>query len=123
MQKKISETEKFIHLFSIYEKGLINYHPCFQSSDFSVEYIIKKKSFPHQYHIQIVLSICRRFKIGLLVNDTRSVKQLIVDYSNYFSITDVRILRLMKKKNHTEESKSIKKPIVERIYFEYLNEQ
>ena len=122
MGKVISNREKFTRLFSIYEKGLVNYHQVFREANYSIEYIVRKKRLSRDYNIQIVLSIKKNPLWRLFFNDPRSVKQLIEDYSAYFSITNVRILRPLKRYKINEEPTFTLSPIEERIYFEYYSE-
>lgn len=122
MGKAMSNREKYTQLFSIYEKGLISYHQVFRDANFSIEYIVRKKRLSREQKIQIVLSIKKNPLWRLFFNEPRSVKQLIEDYSAYFSITDVRVLHPFKRYKINEETTFTRKPIEERIYFEYISE-
>jgi len=122
MGKVMSNREKFTRLFSIYEKGLINYHQVFRESNYSIEYIVRKKRLSREYQIQIVLSIKKNPLWRLFFNEPRSIKQIIADYSAYFSITDIRILRPLKRYKMNEETSFVLMPLEERIYFEYFSE-
>jgi len=122
MGKSIMNREKFTCLFSIYEKGLINYHQVFQDANYNLEFIVRRKRLSREFQIQIVLTIIKNPLWRMIFNEPRNIQQLIKDYSAYFSITDVRILRPLKRYKINEELTFVRKPIEERIYFEYYSE-
>lgn len=122
MGKIISNRKKFTRLFSTYERELINYHQIFQNTNYSIEYIVRKKRLSPDYQIQIVLSIQKNPLWRLFFNNPRTIKQIVEDYSAYFSITNVRILRPLKRYKINEETAFVHKPIEERIFFEYFSQ-
>jgi len=122
MGKPKMNKEKFTCLFSIYEKGLINYHQVFQDANYNLEFIVRRKRLSREFQIQVVLSIFKNPLWRMIFNEPRNIQQLIKDYSAYFSITDVRILRPLKRYKINEELAFVRKPIEERIFIEYLTE-
>jgi len=121
MGKSIMNRENFTRLFTIYEKGLINYHQVFQDANYNLEFIVRRKRLTQECQIQVVLSIKRNPLWRMIFNEPRNIQQLIKDYSAYFPINDVRILRPLKRYKINEEITFVRKPIEERIYFEYYS--
>ncbi len=123
MAKSMSDKEKFTSLFSIYEKGLMNYHQVFRIANYSIEYVVRKNRLSREYQLQIVLSIKKNPSFRIFFHEPRGIKQLIEDYSIYFSITDIRILYPLKSYKIKEKNTLNLKPIEERIYFEYYTKK
>jgi hypothetical protein len=122
MGKITSNREKYIRLFTIYEKGLKKYHRVFRDPNYSLEFIVKKKQFSFDYDFQVVFSITKNPLWRLYFNNPREIKEILTDYSSFFSIKEIRILRpLQKVRNYLDEPIPLK-PIEERIFYETFSE-
>ena len=118
MGKTISNREKYIRLFTIYEKGLKKYHQVFREPNYSLEFIVMKKRCSYDYEIQVIISITKNPLWRIYFDKPREINEILADYSAFFSIKNIRVLRpLQKVRNYLNAPISFK-PIEERIFFE-----
>ena len=122
MGKITSIREKYIRLFTIYEKGLKKYHRVFKEPNYSLEFIVRKKRCSYDYEIQVIISITKNPLWRVYFNNPREIKEILTDFSAFFSIKEIRILRPLQKVRNYLESPISFKPIEERIFFESFSE-
>ena len=122
MGKIISNREKYIRLFTIYEKGLKKYHQVFRDPNYSLEFIVKKKQFSFDYDFQVIISITKNPLWRLYLKNPREIKEILMDYSSFFSITEIRVLQPLQKVINYLEEPITSKPIEERIFYEIFSE-
>jgi hypothetical protein len=122
MGKIISNREKYIRLFTIYEKGLKKYHQVFRDPNYSLEFIVKKKQFSFDYDFQVIISITKNPLWRLYLKNPREIKEILMDYSSFFSITEIRVLQPLQKVRNYLEEPITSKPIEERIFYEIFSE-
>lgn len=120
--EKLTQKERHLRILKKFEKELSNYHPYFNQPNYSVEYIITKKSFGKESEIVVIMHILSKSLWSVFFNKPREFKQIIEHYSNYFSIKDFIVLRPMKKFRSKRESIITPTPIEERIQMEYFGE-
>ena len=122
MGKTISNREKYIRLFTIYEKGLKKYHRVFKEPNYSLEFIVRKRRCSYDYEIQVIISITKNPLWRIYFNKPREINEILTDYSAFFSISDIRILRPLQKVRNCLDAPITFKPTEERIFFETFSE-
>ena len=121
--EKLTQKERHLRILKKFEKELSNYHShFFNQSDYSIQYIITKKRFNNKSEIVVIINILSKSMWGKFFNTPREFKQIIENYSNYFSIKDFIILRSIKKFKNKNETMVNLQPIEERIQLEYFGE-
>jgi hypothetical protein len=120
--KKVSYRDGIIRILRKYEKELPNFHPYFSSPNYSVEYTIRRKRLSGESKMEVLLQINSSSLWSKFFNNPRKFKGIIKDYSKYFSITNVRILRSFKKLKNKRDALSSLIPIEERIHLEYFSD-
>jgi len=104
------------------KKELKKYHQVFRDPNYSLEFIVKKKQFSFDYDFQVIISITKNPLWRLYLKNPREIKEILTDYSSFFSIKEIRILRpLQKVRNYLDEPFPLK-PIEERIFYETFSE-
>ena len=118
--EKLNQKERHLRILKKFEKELSNYHPYFEQPNYSLQFIIAKKSFGKESEIVVIMHILSKSLWSEFFNAPREFKQIIEHYSNYFSIKDFIVLRPMKKFRTKRESIIAPTPIEERIQMEYF---
>ena len=77
-----------------------------------------KKRCSYDYEIQVIISITKNPLWRIYFDKPREINEILADYSAFFSIKNIRVLRpLQKVRNYLNAPISFK-PIEERIFFE-----
>jgi hypothetical protein len=118
---KRKSLEGYIRLFSLFEKHLKEYHKVFDNDFYKITYIVQRERYSNDARIKVILTILRQPLWVLLISESQNLKSLLENYSRYFSVTDITIVRPF---NLKPSKKLIKKPlfqpqtIEERVSFE-----
>jgi hypothetical protein len=115
--------EKYIRLFSIFEYELIKYNKVFEKEDYVLSYIIGKTILSKDYDIAVTLSIKKNPLLAKYYDEPRNIKTLLQSYCNYFSISDVKIVRPFKRFQPNVSPHTISPPLEDRIFFEFFKHQ
>lgn len=115
--------EKYIRLFSIFESELIKYNKVFEKEDYVLSYIIGKTILSKDYDITVTLSIKKNPLLAKYYDEPRNIKTLLQSYCNYFSISDIKIVRPFKRFQPNVSTHTISPPLEDRIFFEFFKHQ
>jgi hypothetical protein len=115
--------EKYFRLFSIFEKGLKNYSKIFEKEDYILTYVISKTLLSKDYEVSVTLSIRKNPLWARYFDEPRNLKTLLQSYCNYFSITDIRVIRPFNRFERNVGKPHIAIPLEERIFFEFFKHQ
>jgi len=115
--------EKYFRLFSIFEKGLKNYSKIFEKEDYVLTYVISKTLLSKDYEVAVTLSIKKNPLWAKYSDEPRNLKTLLQSYCNYFSITEIRIVRPFKRFERNVVTPHISIPLEDRIFFEFFKNQ
>ena len=115
--------EKYYRLFSIFEKGLMNYSKIFEKEDYILTYVISKSILSKDYEVSVTLSIRKNPLWARYFDEPRNLKTLLQSYCNYFSIKNITIVRPFKRFERNVATPNIPIPLEDRIFFEFFKHQ
>lgn len=111
----------YIRLLRLFETHLKEYHTVFDNDYYKIYYIIQRERYTNDAYVKIIFTILRNPFWKLLVGETENVKVLLENYSRYFSVTDITIVRPLSLKYGKREQKSVLfqiQPIEQRVTFD-----
>lgn len=111
----------YIRLLRLFETHLKDYHSVFDNDYYKIQYIIQRERYSNDAYIKVIFTILRNPFWKLLVGENENVKVLLENYSRYFSVTDITIVRPLSLKHGKREKKSVFfqiQPIEERVTFD-----
>ena len=83
---------------------------------------MRKKRCSYDYEIQVIISITKNPLWRVYFNNPREIKEILTDFSAFFSIKEIRILRPLQKVRNYLDAPILLKPIEERIFFESFSD-
>jgi hypothetical protein len=115
--------ERYYRLFTIFEMGLKSYSKIFEKEDYVITYVISKTLLSKDFEVSVTLSIRKNPLWARYFDEPRNLKSLLQSYCNYFSITEIKIVRPFKRFERTVATPNISIPLEDRIFFEFFKHQ
>jgi hypothetical protein len=115
--------ERYYRLFTIFEMGLKSYSKIFEKEDYQITYVISKTLLSKDFEVSVTLSIRKNPLWARYFDEPRNLKILLQSYCNYFSITEIRIVRPFKRFERNVVTPHISIPLEDRIFFEFFKNQ
>ena len=113
--------ESYVRLLSLFERELKRYHKVFDNEYYLLHYVLSREQFTNDVEIRVTMNIIKKPLWLILIDEPYNLKNLLEQYSRYFSVKDVTIVRPFLL-SHTRKSQNeiVLPKIEERISFEFF---
>ena len=113
--------ESYVRLLSLFERELKRYHKVFDNDYYSLNYILSREQFTNDVEIRVTMNVIKKPLWLILIDEPYNLKNLLEQYSRYFSVKDVTIVRPFLLSHARKSQNEIVLPkIEERISFEFF---
>ena len=120
---KRKNQESYVRLLSLFERELKRYHKVFDNDYYSLNYILSREQFTNDVEIRVTMNIIKKPLWLILIDEPYNLKNLLEQYSRYFSVKDVTIVRPFLLSHARKSQNEIVLPkIEERISFEFFRD-
>ena len=118
---KRKNQESYVRLLSLFERELKRYHKVFDNEYYSLHYVLRRKQYTNDIEIRVTMNIIKKPLWLILIDEPYNLKNLLEQYSRYFSVKDVTIVRPFLLSHARKSQNEIVLPkIEERISFEFF---
>ena len=118
---KRKNQESYVRLLSLFERELKRYHKVFDNEYYSLHYVLRRKQYTNDIEIRVTMNIIKKPLWLILIEEPYNLKNLLEQYSRYFSVKDVTIVRPFLLSHARKSQNEIVLPkIEERISFEFF---
>ena len=120
---KRKNQESYLRLLSLFERELKQYHKVFDNEYYSLHYVLRRKQYTNDIEIRVTMNIIKKPLWLILIEEPYNLKNLLEQYSRYFSVKDVTIVRPFLLSHARKSQNEIVLPkIEERISFEFFRD-
>ena len=120
---KRKNQESYVRLLSLFERELKRYHKVFDNEYYSLHYVLRRKQYTNDIEIRVTMNIIKKPLWLILIEEPYNLKNLLEQYSRYFSVKDVTIVRPFLLSHARKSQNEIVLPkIEERISFEFFRD-
>lgn len=118
---KRKNQESYVRLLSLFERELKRYHKVFDNEYYSLHYVLSREQFTNDVEIRVTMNVIKKPLWLILIDEPYNLKNLLEQYSRYFSVKDVTIVRPFLLSHARKSQNEIVLPkIEERISFEFF---